>query len=143
MSRTDETKDTRPRRSARRQSDQIDLTSALNAPVRMKRDGETKAIDPYEAMLRQHVRKSLIEKCVASMKLVLSEAEKHKLIKPPQPRVSGGVFVVPKDLPEEIQKEIFAVPDNPDGEPVSIIPTMMLVFKALGIARLKRCINGG
>ena len=143
MSRTDETKDTRPRRSARRQSDQIDLTSALNAPVRMKRDGETKAIDPYEAMLRQHVRKSLIEKCVASMKLLLGEAEKHRLIKEPQPPISGGVFVVPKDLPEEIQKEIFAVPDNPDGEPVSIIPTMMLVFKALGIARLKRCINGG
>jgi hypothetical protein len=48
---------------------------------------------------------------------------------------------VPKDLPEEIQQEIFAVPDNPDGKPVSIIPTMMLVYKALGIHRLKRCFN--
>jgi hypothetical protein len=93
-------------------------------------------------MLRQHVRKSLIEQCVASIKLLLGEAEKHQLIKAPQPPVSGGVFVVPKDLPEEIQQEIFAVPDNTDGKPVSIIPIMVLVFKALGIERLKRCING-
>lgn len=142
MSKADEAKDRRARKSTRRRSDQIDLTAALNGPVRIKRDGEAKAIDPYEAMLRQHVRKSLIEKCIASMKLLLGEAEKHKLIEEPQPPVSGGVFVVPKDLPEEIQREIFAVPDNPDGKPVSIIPTMMLVYKALGIHRLKRCFNG-
>lgn len=143
MSKTEETKDKPTRKSARRPSDPIDLTAALKAPVRLKRDGEVKAIDPYEAMLRQHVRKSLIEKCVASMKLLLGEAEKHRLIKEPPPPISGGVFVVPKDLPEEIQKEIFAVPDNPDGEPISIIPTMLLVFKALGIEKLKRCFNGG
>jgi hypothetical protein len=73
MSKADEAKDRRARKSTRRRSDQIDLTAALSAPVRIKRDGDTKAIDPYEAMLRQHVRKSLIEKCVASMKLLLGE----------------------------------------------------------------------
>lgn len=146
MSEMDDTHDSRtPKRMRKAQpgSDgQIDLSAALEAPVRIKRDGEVKAIDPYEAMLRQHVRKSLVEKCVASMKLVLGEAAKHKLIKVQPPPIEGGVFVVPKDLPEDIQQEIFAVPDNPSETPVSIIPTMMLVFKALGIKRLKRCFNG-
>lgn len=142
MSKAGTPKSKRPRNSARPRGGQIDLDAALNAPVRIKRDGKAKAIDPYEAMLRQHVRKSLLENCVASMKFLLGEADKHKLIKEPPRPTSGGVFVVPKDLPDEIQKEIFAVPDNPDGKPVSIIPTMMLVFEALGIERLKRCING-
>ena len=139
MSKTDEKKDMRTRKSARRQSDQIDLSKALDAPVRIKCDGDIKSIDPYEAMLRQHVRKSLIKKSVASMKLLLGEAEKHKLIKEPKTAQSGGVFVVPKDLPEEIQREIFAVPDNPHGEPVSIIPTFAHVYDALGLERLMRC----
>ena len=142
MSKTQKSKTMGARSSTRRQSEQIDLTAALSDPVRVKRYGEVEPIDPYEAMLRQHVRKSLIEKCVASIKLLLGEAEKYRLIREPQPPVSGGVFVVPKDLPEEIEQEIFAVPDNPDGKPVSIIPTMMLVYKALGIERLKRCFNG-
>jgi len=147
MSEIDDTEDDevpkRRRKAGSQRNRQIDIRSALDDPVRIKRDGAVTSIDPYEAMLRQHVRKSLTETNVTSMKLVLDEAEKHKLIKRPAPaRVEGGVFVVPKDLPEDIQQKIFAVPDTSDGKPASFIPIMMLVYEAIGLKRLVRCFNG-
>jgi ASC-1-like (ASCH) protein len=39
---------------------QIDIRAALEAPVRIKRDGGITSVDSYEAMLRQNVRKSLV-----------------------------------------------------------------------------------
>ena len=71
-------------------------------------------------MLRQNVRKSLVEKCVTSMKRVLGEAEKHKLIKEPPAAATGGVFIVPKELPEEIQRKIFDDPDYAPGQQTSM-----------------------
>lgn len=147
MSEIDDTEDDevpKHRRKAGSQpSGQIDIQAALDDPVRIKRDGAATSIDPYEAMLRQHVRKSLAGSNVASMKLVLEEAEKHKLIKRSgAARAEGGVFVVPKDLPDDIQQKIFAVPDTSDGKPASFIPIMMLVYEAIGLKRLVRCFNG-
>jgi len=129
----------RRRRSDPRQDNRIDLREALRAPVRLKRDGGVKSIDPYEAMLRQHVRKSLVERCVASIKLVLGEAEKHEIIKQPPPPVTGGVFTVPKNLPEEIERQIF----DPDYRGrMSLIQIMALLLTVIDVERLKRCFNG-
>lgn len=131
------------RKAGSQPSGQIDIQAALDDPVRIKRDGSATSIDPYEAMLRQHVRKSLAGNNVGSMKLVLEEAEKHKLIKrPASAPAEGGVFVVPKDLPDDIQQKIFAVPDTSDGKLASFIPIMMLVYEAIGLKRLVRCFNG-
>jgi hypothetical protein len=102
---------------------QIDIRAALKAPVRIKRDGGITSVDSYEAMLRQNVRKSLVQKCVTSMKLVLGEAEKHKLIKEPPEAVTRGVFIVPRELPEDIQRKIFDDPDYAPGQQTSMSST--------------------
>ena len=96
--------ETRKRQNRRRQSSQeiepIDLREALESPVRRKLpDGGTAPLDPYEALLRQHVKSALVDLSIPSMKLALSEAEKHKLIMEPPPPATGGVFTVPKNLP--------------------------------------------
>lgn len=130
------------RRSAGRTGNQIDIRGALEAPVRVKRDGSLKAIDPYEAMLRQHVRRSLIDQCVTSIKFVLGEAEKHKLIREPPPREQGGVFIVPKNLPEEIQKKICDHPDYAKEERMGLPGIMALLLPVIGIKGLMRCFNG-
>lgn len=132
-------------RKAKRTADsesQFDLTDALEGPVRIKRDGSLKPIDPYEAMLRQHVRKSLTEHSVPSMKLVLDEAEKHKLIKARPPPLQGGVFVIPKELPEDIQRRIFDNPDYATGQNTSMSSIWGLVLSAVTFERFLECFNG-
>ena len=120
----------------------LDIQKALEAPVRVKRDGASMPIDPYEAMLRQHVRKSLVEKSVSSMKFVLGEADKHKLIKEPPNRINGGVFVVPKNLPEHIERQIFDDPDYSAQKGVSMGRIFWLLLTVIDFERLKRCFNG-
>lgn len=131
------------RRSASVSGGRIDIRAALEAPVRVKQNGESKPIDPYEAMLRQHVHKAIVGRNVPSIKLVLDEAEKHKVIeKPPSPQ-NGGVFVIPKNLPEEIEAQIFDDANYAEQRQASIIPIMLALLKVISIERLKRCFNGG
>lgn len=121
---------------------QIDIRAALEDPVRVKRDGGTKSVDPYEAMLRQNVRKSLINKCVTSMKLVLGEAEKHKIIKEPAEKAKGGIFVVPKELPEDLQRKIFDDPDYGSGQQTSMWPIFGYVLSVVSLERFLECFSG-
>lgn len=130
----------RRQKPASRPGDKIDIRDALEAPVRVTGDGGVRSIDPYEAMLRQHVRKSIVGKSVPSMKLVLAEAEKHKLIKEPPPAERGGVFVVPKDLPEEVQRRIFEHDETGRNTSMSFI--FGLILRYVSFERLKRCFNG-
>ncbi len=130
----------RRQKPAPRSGDKIDIRDALEAPVRVTGDGGVRSIDPYEAMLRQHVRKSIVNKSVPSMKLVLAEAEKHKLIKEPPPAERGGVFVVPKDLPEEVQRRIFEHDETGRNKSMHFI--IGLILRYVSIERLKRCFNG-
>lgn len=110
-------------------ADKIDLQAALRASIKIKQDGAFRSVDPYEAMLRQHVRKSLIGRCMASIKFVLGEAERHKVIKPPPPPASGGVYVIPKELPEEVQRAIFDErPAHGEREPIRRIADLVLKF---------------
>ncbi len=110
---------------------QIDIRAALEDPVRVKRDGGITSVDPYEAMLRQNVRKSLVDKCVTSMKRVLGEAEKHKIIKEPPEAATGGIFIVPKELPEELQRKIFDDPDYGSGQQTSMWPIFEYVLSVV------------
>ena len=121
---------------------QIDIRAALEGPIRIKRDGGITSVDPYEAMLRQNVRKSLIKKCVTSMKRVLGEAEKHKLIKEPPTAATGGVFIVPKDLPEDVQRKIFDDPDYAHGKRTSMSTIWWNVLSVVSFQRFSESFNG-
>lgn len=131
------------RRGASGSSGRIDIRAALEAPVRVKQNGESKPIDPYEAMLRQHVHKAIVGRNVPSIKLVLEEAEKHKVIERPPAPQNGGVFVIPKNLPEEIEAQIFDDADYAEQRKSSIVPIMLALIKVISFERLKRCFNGG
>jgi hypothetical protein len=130
----------RRKKSESRLGDKIDIGQALEAPVRVISDGEMRSIDPYEAMLRQQVRKSIVGKSVPSIKFVLAEAEKHNLIKEAPPAERGGVFVVPKDLPEEVQRRIFQHDES--GRNTSMLYIIGLLLRHITFERLKRCFNG-
>lgn len=121
---------------------QIDIRAALEDPVRIKRDGGITSVDPYEAMLRQSVRKSLVDKCVTSMKRVLGEAEKHKLIKEPPEKAMGGIFIVPKELPEELQRKIFDDPDYGSGQQTSMSSIWWHVLSVVSFERFLECFSG-
>jgi len=131
------------RRSASGSGGRIDIRAALDAPVRVKQNGESKPIDPYEAMLRQHVHKAIVGRNVQSIKLVLDEAEKHNVIERPPAPQNGGVFVIPKNLPEEVEAQIFDDAGYAEQRRSSIIPIMIALLKVISIERLKRCFNGG
>ena len=123
-------------------SERIDISRALEAPIRVTRDGVTRTIDPYEAMLRQHVRKSLVDKSVPSIKLVIAEAEKHRLIKEPSQPLSGGVFVMPKGLPEEVERQIFDPRHEKFERNNSMYDLCRLLLRHVTFERLLRCFNG-
>jgi hypothetical protein len=96
----------------------------------------------YEAMLRQHVRRSLVEKRIDSIEVVLGEAENHKLIKEPPPGPTGGVFIVPKNLPEAIERQIFDDPDYAEGKPSSFSRMVALLLTVIDVERRRRCFSG-
>lgn len=98
----------RPRRRRPMSDAQIDITSIIEAPLRLRQDGKTRNVAPFEAIFRQHVRKAVVGRAIASMRFVIKQAEKYKLLKPPPPpRRRGGLLIVPKNLPEAIEREIF------------------------------------
>ena len=133
----------RPRRArARSGFEPINLESIIEAPVRLKEGDTTKAIHPYEATLRQHVTKSILRRSLASIKYLLGQAEKHGLIAKPQPPASSGVFVVPKNLPPEVEKEVWdsIAPIKTDG---SMSRLLVILYRHGGIEMVKRCFNGG
>lgn len=70
-------------------------------------------------------------------------AEKHKVIERPPAPQNGGVFVVPKDLPEEIEAQIFDDAGYAEQRQSSIVPIMFALLKVISFDRLKRCFNGG
>ena len=120
----------------------IDIRAALEGPVRVKQDGKSKPVDPYEAMLRQHVKKAIVKQNLTSIKLVLEEAEKHGLIAKPSPPPRGGVLVVPKGLPAEIEESLFDDEDYADHRRSTIVTIMWAVYETLGFDRLVRCFHG-
>ena len=88
------------------------------------------------------MRKSLIDKSVPSMKLVLAEAEKHNLIKQPSPPASGGVFVMPKGLPEEIERQIFDHRHERFERNNSMYDMCRLLLRHVTFEQLRRCFSG-
>ncbi len=134
--------DSRSPSSKRKATGQIDLDHALHAPVRVNQDGRVRALDPYEAMLRQHVRKALARRSVPSMKFILAEAERHKLIAPLQAPLKGGVFTVPKNLPKDIERAIWDDDGYLETGTISITRIVLLLAKVHTFDRIRRCFNG-
>lgn len=133
-----------PRRRTRRKAKQagaIDIREALEAPVRVKQNGASVPMDPYEAMLRQQVRKSLVERSVTSIKFVLGQAEKFKLIETP-PVARGGVIVIPKDLPEEAQHAIFGDETDAEDGKVKIGVIVRILLRHLSFEAVVRIFHG-
>jgi hypothetical protein len=95
---------------------QIDLRAVLEAPIKLRSDGDPRNVPPFEAVVLQHARKSLVERSIASMKFIIGQAEKYQLIKAPPPPM-GGTFTIPKGLPEAVEREICTRPegDKPDS----------------------------
>ncbi len=106
----------RVRRRRRRRDGrlEVDVKDILEASVRVRHGDVTQTMAPFEAMVRQHVKKSLIKRSVASMKFVTAQAERFHLFKPPVKLPQGGAIIVPKDMPEELQREIFDHDDRGD-----------------------------
>lgn len=101
---------------------QIDIRAALEDPVRITQDGKSQKVSAFEVVIRQHLKKSLLEKSITSMKFIIEQAEKYKIIKPPPAPPSGGIFVIPKGLPEAVEREIFEHrPEHGEREPMSRI----------------------
>ena len=114
--------------SQRKASDdqQIDLTSAIESPLRIKQNGEITSVHPHEALLRQHIQKALHDDSVSSMAFVVGQAEKHDLIKMPPSGPTSGVFVIPKWVPEEALREYLeTLPE--ENKRVPLGPLMRIV----------------
>lgn len=85
----------------------FDISGALAAPVRAVENGKQKNMPPFEAEVRQHLTKALKNKCVVSMKYLFGQAARFGVIKKPTQGRTSGVVVIPKEIPESYQKEIF------------------------------------
>jgi hypothetical protein len=98
---------------------EIDLLAVLEAPIKLRSDEGSRRVPAFEAVLLQHARKSLVEKSMASIKFVIEQAEKYQVIKMPPPPATGGVFTIPKGLPEDVERDIFKF--YPEGDTMSRI----------------------
>lgn len=85
----------------------FDISGALAAPVRAVENGKQKNMPPFEAEVRQHLAKALKNKCVVSMKYLFGQAARFGVIKKPTQDRTSGVVVIPNEIPESYQKEIF------------------------------------
>ncbi len=104
-------------------------TRATVRPLRLKQGDKTKSMPPYEAMLRQHTKKALVDRSLPSMKYVIDEAQKHDVIERPPPPPRGGVFIVQEGLPLEVQREIFDwQPEQGEREPMNRIFGILIAF---------------
>ena len=97
----------KPRTSGKaKREEQLDISRIFSEPIEVSKNGKKSKIPAMEASLRQHLQKALFENNHQSIKMILNEARKYGLIKIPQ-KLTGGVYIVPKCLPEELQREIF------------------------------------
>ena len=85
----------------------FDISKILNAPVRAVENGQQKKMPVYEAEIRQHFKKALNNKNVISMKYLFEQAEKLGVLARPKEGRKSGVVVIPKELPDKYQDEIF------------------------------------
>lgn len=100
----------------------IDIRKALKAPLHLKQDGVSRTMSAYEATIRQHLNKAIVGRSMPSLKFILREAEKHDVIEKADEPLKGGVFIVPKWLPDHLQHEIFDYrPEQDTREPMSRI----------------------
>lgn len=131
-----------PRRLARPSSEPrpIDLGPVLEEPVRINQDGVSKPITPYEATLRQQVAKAIRKHSLGAIRFLLGEARKHKLIEASPPPLSGGVFIIPKNLPPEVEREAWDELHDFDSD-APMLRMMAVLIRYGGMDLLVRCFS--
>ena len=92
----------------------FDIAKMLASPVRVMEGGRVKTMPPFEAEVRQHMVKAVKHTSVPSMRWLLDQAIKCQLLAEPKKARTSGVVVIPKEIPESYQKEIFDHQPEPD-----------------------------
>src|SRR5689334_19788158 len=96
----------RPRRSRRRKRPAKLAPGAIAelfiAPVMVRADGVSRKMLAFEASLRSQVKRALVERDVGAMVRILALCERHGiLVMPPEPPLRGGLYIIPKNWPED------------------------------------------
>lgn len=97
-----------PKRSAK-----FDIAKMIDSPVRAIENGRVKKMSPFEAEVRQHMVKAVKNNSVPSMRWLLGLATKYKLLAEPTEPHTRSVLVIPKDIPDAYQREIFDFQPEP------------------------------
>ncbi len=93
----------------------FDIAKMLASPVRVMEGGRVKIMPPFEAEVRQHMVKAVKHTSVPSMRWLLDQAIKHRLLAEPKKARTSGVVVIPKEIPESYQIEIIDHQSEPGG----------------------------
>ena len=91
----------------------FDIAKMLASPVRVMEGGRVKTMPPFEAEVRQHMVKAVKKSSVPSMRWLLDQAIKCRLLAEPKKARTNGVVVIPKEVPESYQREIFDFQPEP------------------------------
>ena len=90
----------------RKTTESIDVVSVIEQPVSVKVSGTKRDMHPFEAGLRQLVRKALNDKKPRAVIDLLKQFEAHGLFKQPEVAQQGGVIFAPKGItPQEYIKQ--------------------------------------
>ena len=97
----------RPRkRPAKLQSKAI--ADLLSAPVVVRTRGLSRRMSAFEASLHSLVRRALVDRDVGAMTQIIALCERYglleRLLEPP---LSGGLYIIPKNWPEEEWRAMF------------------------------------
>ena len=76
----------------------IDVISVIDQPIVAKIGGKMQEMHPFEASIRQLVKKSLKERKVRDLIELLKQFEAHGLFKQPELYRGGGVLFAPKGV---------------------------------------------
>lgn len=93
----------------------FDIAKMIARPVRVMEGGRVRNMPPFEAEVRQHMVKAVKNESVPSMRWLFNQVIKCKLLAEPKKACTSGVVVVPKEVPESYQKEIFDFQPEPSG----------------------------
>ena len=105
-----------PRGRPRQKSEAIDVIGALDQPITAKIGNTRRQVHPFEANIRQLVKKALHDKSIHALVALIKQFETHRLFKQPENATGGGViFAPPRITPEDwIKQEIIADGTWPD-----------------------------
>ena len=84
-------------RPKRKIAGKTNITELLNEPIKVRADGKSRHMSPFEASLRQLVAKALKKDLRAILKFV-KLCEQYNVIAPPSAATGSGVIRAPKGV---------------------------------------------